>query len=90
MEGRRPVHGIRDLLQRLRKRQIVKWAIAYLAGAWLFLQLYDLVAEQFLMPVWVRQGATVVLSFGVLITLHSVYWEAVIVDSFTILWLRIN
>lgn len=75
MEGRHPVHGIRNLLQRLRKRQFVKWIIAYLAGAWLFLQLFDLIAEQFLMPAWVRQGATVVLSFGILITLVLAWYH---------------
>jgi TolB-like protein/tetratricopeptide (TPR) repeat protein len=75
VEGWHPIHGIRGLLQRLRKRQIVKWAIAYLAGAWLLLQLFDLVAEQFLMPVWVRQGATVLLLFGVLLTLVLAWYH---------------
>lgn len=75
MENQRSVHGFRNLLQRLRKRQIVKWALAYFAGAWLSLQLFDLIAEQFLMPVWVRQGATVLLLFGVLITLVLAWYH---------------
>ena len=75
MGDQHSVHGFRSVLQRLRKRQIAKWAIAYLAGAWLLLQLFDLVAEQFLLPVWVRQGATVLLLFGVLITLVLAWYH---------------
>lgn len=67
--------GIRGVVRRLRKRQIVKWAVAYFAGAWILLEMFDLVAEQFLMPVWIRQGATVFLLFGVLITLVLAWYH---------------
>ena len=68
-------HGFRGFLRRLRKRQIVQWGIAYFAGAWILLEMFDLVAEQFLMPVWIRQGATVLLLFGVLITLVLAWYH---------------
>ena len=55
-------------LQRLRQRKIVQWALAYAAAAWLSLEVFDLVAEQFLWPIWVRQSATVLLLFGLLVT----------------------
>ena len=48
-----------DFLARLGKRKLVQWTVAYLAGAWLCLEAFDLVAEQFQWPFWVRQGATV-------------------------------
>ena len=53
----------------LKQRKIVQWSVAYFAAAWLSLELFDLVAEQFMWPIWVRQGATVFLLFGLLITL---------------------
>ena len=55
--------------QRLNERKVVQWTVAYLAAAWLGLEAFDLVAEQFQLPLWVRQGATVVVLFGLLITL---------------------
>ena len=48
-----------SFLQRLRQRKIFQWAIAYAAAAWLSLEVFDLVAEQFFWPAWIRQGATV-------------------------------
>ncbi len=57
-----------SLLRRLKERKLVQWTVAYLAGAWLCLEAFDLVAEQFLWPLWIRQGATVGLLFGLLIT----------------------
>ena len=56
-------------LQRLRQRKIVQWALAYAAVAWLSLEVFDLVAEQFLWPVWIRQAATILLLFGLVITI---------------------
>ncbi len=58
-----------SLLRRLRERKLVQWVAAYLAGAWLALEAFDLVAEQFQMALWIRQGATIVVLFGLLITL---------------------
>jgi TolB-like protein/tetratricopeptide (TPR) repeat protein len=62
-------------LQRLRQRKIVQWAIAYAAVAWLSLEVFDLVAEQFFWPVWIRQGATVLLLFGLFITIVLAWYH---------------
>jgi len=70
-----PGKGVLPLLKRLRKRKIVQWAIAYFAGAWLVLEVFDLVAEQFLMPVWVRQGATILVLFGLLATIVLAWYH---------------
>jgi len=51
-----------------KQRKVFQWTAAYFAAAWLSLELFDLVAEQFLWPIWVRQSATVLLLFGVLVT----------------------
>ena len=58
-----------SLLRRLKDRRVAQWTVAYLATAWLGLEAFVLVAEQFEFPNWVTQGATVVLLFGLLITL---------------------
>jgi class 3 adenylate cyclase/TolB-like protein/Flp pilus assembly protein TadD len=76
----RPVHVYRVLLdpsisgtspgrRSFKQRKVVQWTVAYFAVAWLSLEFFDLVAEQFMWPIWVRQGATVLLLFGLLITL---------------------
>lgn len=57
-----------DFLARLGKRKLVQWTVAYVAGAWLCLEAFDLVAEQFEWSMWIRQGATVGLLFGLLVT----------------------
>lgn len=62
-------------LQRLRQRKIVQWALAYAAAAWLSLEVFDLVAEQFFWPVWIRQGATVFFLFGLLITIVLAWYH---------------
>jgi adenylate cyclase len=75
----RPVHAYRVLPDRspsgtsprrpsFKQRKVFQWTAAYFAAAWLSLELFDLVAEQFLWPIWVRQSATVLLLFGVLVT----------------------
>ncbi|HEU0298676.1 MAG TPA: hypothetical protein VFR37_04460 [Longimicrobium sp.] len=42
--GGRDVHGF---VRRLRERKLVQWALAYLAGAWLVLQLFGELRESF-------------------------------------------
>jgi len=62
-------------LQRLKQRKIVQWAIAYAATAWVSLEVFDLIAEQFFWPVWVRQAATILLLFGLLITIVLAWYH---------------
>lgn len=51
-------------LERVKRRKLVHWALAYLAGAWLTLQVLDLLAENFGWPVLVVQLATGLLAVG--------------------------
>jgi TolB-like protein/Tfp pilus assembly protein PilF len=55
---------LRDLTKRMGERKLVQWVLAYLAGAWAFAQAFDLVAEQFGWPMYVRQGMTLLLAVG--------------------------
>ena len=67
--------GILSFLHRLKKRKMVQWAIAYFAGAWVLLEVFDLVAEQFFWPTWIRQAATIVVLFGLFITIILAWYH---------------
>jgi TolB-like protein/Flp pilus assembly protein TadD len=62
-------------LQRLKQRKIVQWVIAYAAAAWLSLEVFDLVAEQFFWPAWIRQAATILVLFGLIITIVLAWYH---------------
>ena len=52
-------------LQRLKQRKIVQWAVAYAAVAWLSLEVFDLVAEQFFWPAWIGDTYRRIKRFGI-------------------------
>ena len=64
-----------DLLQRLRERKLVQWALAYAAGAFALLQGVDIVAQQFGWPDGVRRGATIALAIGFFVTLVLAWYH---------------
>ena len=64
-----------DLLQRLRERKLVQWALAYVAAAFALLQGLDIVAQQFAWPDGVRRGITIVLAVGFLVTLVLAWYH---------------
>jgi TolB-like protein/Tfp pilus assembly protein PilF len=64
-----------DLLQRLRERKLVQWALAYAAGAFALLQGLDIVAQQFGWPEGVRRGITIVLVVGFFVTLVLAWYH---------------
>jgi adenylate cyclase len=64
-----------QLWSRLRQRKLVQWAIAYLAGAWLVLQVLDLLARPFSWPNLVIRAATVLLAVGFLAVLVLAWYH---------------
>lgn len=62
-------------LDELKGRKIVQWALAYLAGAWVALQLVAIVAGQFGWPAWIEQAATILLAFGFFIALVVAWYH---------------
>jgi TolB-like protein/Flp pilus assembly protein TadD len=64
------VHGEpgpgRPLLQRLKERKLVQWGLAYLAGAWVMLEVFSQVGEHFAWPNVVLRVVTVGLALGLL------------------------
>jgi TolB-like protein len=61
--------------RRLRERRMVQWTVAYLAGAWLLMQVLHLVGEQFGIPVALLRSVTAVLGVGVLAALVVAWYH---------------
>jgi len=64
-----------SFLSRLKERKLVHWAVAYLAGAWLALQVLDLLATPFAWPALVMRAATVLLAIGFLAVLVLAWYH---------------
>ena len=56
--------ALRDLLAQLGKRKIVQWAVAYAAGAWLLLQVVDIVGPRWGLTDFLSRSLDVVLVVG--------------------------
>lgn len=64
-----------ELLQRLKQRKLVQWAIAYVAAAFALLQGIDIIAQQFGWPEWMRRGITLGLVVGFFVTLVLAWYH---------------
>ena len=63
------------LVARLRERKLVQWALAYLAGAWLALQLLGLLRDQMGWPAATFRIGLVLLAVGFLATLVLAWYH---------------
>src|SRR5215471_4129246 len=61
--------------QRLRKRKLVQWALAYIAAAFALIQVTDVVAQQFEWGDSVRRGITIALGVGFLVALVLAWYH---------------
>ncbi|NJD10240.1 MAG: tetratricopeptide repeat protein [Gemmatimonadetes bacterium] len=66
---------VRTFLADLSRRKLGHWALAYLAGAWLLLQVLDLLAQPFAWPARVLRAATAVLAVGFLAVLVLAWYH---------------
>jgi serine/threonine-protein kinase len=64
-----------DLIERLKQRKVVQWALAYAAAAFALLQGADIVAQQFGWPDGVRRGITIALLIGFFVTLVLAWYH---------------
>jgi TolB-like protein len=64
-----------ELLQRLRQRKLAQWALAYLAGAWVLLQVAGLVADSFEWPKVVTQILLVLAAAGFFATVILAWYH---------------
>ena len=58
-----------SFFQQLKQRKITQWTLAYLAGAWLFLEVFGFIADHFGWRNYIVQGLTITLGMGVLVIL---------------------
>jgi TolB-like protein/Flp pilus assembly protein TadD len=66
---------IPSLLQRLKERKLVQWALAYLAGAFVAFQLLDALAEPLGLSTTIQRVVLVVVGIGFLITLILAWYH---------------
>jgi Tol biopolymer transport system component len=55
-----------DLVEQLRQRKLVQWTLAYLAGAWVAIEVTELLSDAFGWPGWVLRAVIVLLAIGCL------------------------
>jgi TolB-like protein len=63
------------VLRRFRERRVVQWGLAYLAVAWLLLQLADTLSDPWNIPGYVERGLAVVLAIGFLLALVLAWYH---------------
>ncbi|HET7929984.1 MAG TPA: tetratricopeptide repeat protein [Rhodanobacteraceae bacterium] len=64
-----------DFLQRLKQRKLVQWALAYLAAAWVLLQVLDLASGSYHWPDAVMHVAFGVLALGFVVALVLAWYH---------------
>jgi serine/threonine-protein kinase len=64
-----------SLLQRLKERKLVQWALAYLAGAFVVFQAVEVMAEPWGISPALQRAVHIVLLFGLLITLVLAWYH---------------
>jgi TolB-like protein/tetratricopeptide (TPR) repeat protein len=70
--GGRDIHGF---LRRLRERKLVQWALAYLAGAWLVLQLFGELRESFGWSAAAGRVVIILLVLGLFVALVLAWYH---------------
>ncbi len=64
-----------EFLQRLKQRKLVQWAVAYLAAAWVALQVLDVAVDSYHWPDSVMHLAFGVLALGFVVTLVLAWYH---------------
>lgn len=64
-----------SLLERLKQRKLVQWALAYLAGAWVLLQVFGELRDTFAWPPVIVQAITVLLGVGFFVALVLAWYH---------------
>ena len=53
-----------SLLDRLRERKLVRWAVAYVASSWVLYEVSDVIGGRWGLPDVIYQGPFILLPFG--------------------------
>ena len=63
------------MLERLKERKLVQWALAYLAGAWVLLQVLDVLGDTYAWPSDLLRSIPVLLAIGFLAALVLAWYH---------------
>jgi TolB-like protein/Tfp pilus assembly protein PilF len=66
---------VTDFLLRLRRRKIVQWALAYVAGAFALIQVVDIVGQRFGWPAGIMRGGIIALAIGFFVVLVLAWYH---------------
>ena len=64
-----------EFFERLRRRKIVQWALAYVAGAFALIQVLDIVAQRFDWPAMAIRFTIIVLVIGLFVVLVIAWYH---------------
>jgi len=64
-----------ELLQQLRERKLVQWALTYIAGSFALIQVLDVIAQRFGWPEAVERGLIVALAIGFFVALVLAWYH---------------
>ena len=64
-----------NLIEKLKQRKMVQWSVAYLAGAWVLLQVLDLASNSYELPTVLMRLAFAVIAIGFFITLVLAWYH---------------
>jgi TolB-like protein/tetratricopeptide (TPR) repeat protein len=67
--------AVLSTLNRLRQRKIVEWALAYLAGAWLLMQLVEVLSGRWPLPLALQRGVDLLLLVGFFVALTIAWYH---------------
>ena len=64
-----------SVLERLKQRKLVQWALAYLAGAWVLLQVFDLLSDTYGWHPAIMRSVPLLLGIGLFATLVLAWYH---------------
>lgn len=64
-----------DFFERLKERQIVRWALAYVAGAWVAVEVLSQLGSLFEVPLAFQRGVVIALAFGLVLALIVAWYH---------------
>lgn len=64
-----------SFLARLKERKLVQWTVAYMAAAWLTVQVLDIIGDRFDWPEAILRALIILLGFGLLLTLVLAWYH---------------
>jgi adenylate cyclase len=62
-------------VDRLKDRKLVEWTLAYLAGAWLVMQLVEVLSDRWPLPLGLQRSVDLVLLVGLFVAITLAWYH---------------